>query len=279
MYSVACNKKKVSNYWCWVTQSLTLWPHGLQHERFPCPSPSPGACSNSWPMESTTCPLSQWCHPTTLYSVVPFSFFLQTFPTSGSFLMSWLFASGGQSIGASASVSVLPMNIQGWFLLGLTGLISLCLLIPWLQSLSTVILEPKKIKSVTVSIVSPLICHEVMGLDAMILVFWTLSFKASFLLYSFTFSKKLFSSSSFSAIRVVSAAYLMLLIFLLAVLIPACASSSPAFCMMFTAYKVISRVTIYSNDVLLSQFWNCPLFHVQFWLLLLDLYTGFSGGG
>ena len=76
--------------------SDSLWPHGLQHARLPCPSPSPGACSNSHP-------LSQWCHSTILSSVVPFSSCLQSFPASGSFLMNWLFVSGGQSIGASAS--------------------------------------------------------------------------------------------------------------------------------------------------------------------------------
>ena len=94
----------------------SLWPHGLQHTRLPCPSPPPRACSNS-------CPLSWWCYPTISSSVVPFSFCLQSFPASGSFLMSQLFASGGQTIGTSSSV--LPMNIQGWFPLGLTGLISL----------------------------------------------------------------------------------------------------------------------------------------------------------
>ena len=91
------------------------WPHSLQHTRLLCPSPSPGVFSNS-------CPLSQWCHPTTSSSVVPCP---QSFPASKSFLMSQLFASGGQSIGASALASVLPMNIQGWFPLRLTGLISL----------------------------------------------------------------------------------------------------------------------------------------------------------
>ena len=98
--------------------SNSLWPHGLQHARLPCPAPSPGAYSNS-------CPLSWWCHPTISSSVVPFSSCLQSFPASGSFLMSQLFTSGGQSIGASASISVLPMNIRDWFPLGLTGLISL----------------------------------------------------------------------------------------------------------------------------------------------------------
>ena len=212
--------------------SDSLWPHGLQHVRYPCPSPSPRARSNS-------CSLSQWCHPTISSSVVPFSTCPQSFPASGSFPMSWLFTSGGQSIGASASASVLPKNNQGWFPLWLTGWIFLqskglsrvfsttvqkhqffstqpslwsnchihiylpektsfdhvalttwtfggkvipllfimlsrfviaflprskCLLISWLQSPSTVILEPKKIKSVTVSTFCPSICHDVMGL-------------------------------------------------------------------------------------------------------------------
>ena len=98
--------------------SDSLRTHGLQHDRLPCPSSSPGSCSNS-------CPLSQWCHPIISSSVVPFSSCLQSFPESGSFPMSQFFASSGQSTGVSASASVLPMNIQGWFLLGLTGLISL----------------------------------------------------------------------------------------------------------------------------------------------------------
>ena len=92
--------------------SDSLQPHGLQHARFSCPSPSPRACSNS-------CPLSQWCHPIISFSVAHFSSCLQFFPASESFLMSWLFTSRGQSIGASASASVLPMNIQDSFLLGL----------------------------------------------------------------------------------------------------------------------------------------------------------------
>ena len=98
--------------------SNSLWPHGLQHARLPWLTPSPRTCSN-------LCPLSQWCHPTISSSVIPFSFCLQSCPASGFFLMSWLFALGGQSIRASASASVFPMNIQGWFPLGLTGLISL----------------------------------------------------------------------------------------------------------------------------------------------------------
>ena len=93
-----------------------FWPHGLQHARLPCPSPSSRVCSNS-------CPMSQWCHPTISSSFASFSC-LQSFPASGSFLVSWLFTSGGQSTRASASTSVLPMHIQGWFPLGFTGLIS-----------------------------------------------------------------------------------------------------------------------------------------------------------
>ena len=98
--------------------SNSQWPYVLQHTRLLCPSSSPRICSNS-------CPLNQWCHPAISSSVVPFSSSLQSFPASESFLMSWLITSGSQSIGTSASASVLPMNIQGWFPLGLTGLISL----------------------------------------------------------------------------------------------------------------------------------------------------------
>ena len=234
-------------------------------------------------------------------------------------LFQWvgLFISG-QSIGASVSASVLSVDIQGWFPLGLTGLISLqskrlwrvfsstsvgkhqffgarpsplpsshictwllekpsplpsshiyialtiwtfvCkvisllfnmlsrlviaflprskrLLMSWLQSPSTVILEPKKLNSVTLSIVSPSVCHEVMGPDAMIFGFWMLSCKPTFSLSSFPFIKRLFSFSSLSNIRMVSSAYLRLLIFLLAILIPACASSTQAFHMMYSAYS------------------------------------------
>src|SRR5574341_1149428 len=115
---------------------------------------------------------------------------------------------------------------------------SKCLLISWLQLPSAVILEPPKIKSDTVSTVSPSFCHEVMGPDAMILVFSMLSFKPTFSLSSFTFIKRLFSSSSLSAIRSESSAYLRLLIFLLAILIPAYASSSSVFLMMYSAYKL-----------------------------------------
>ena len=202
--------------------SDSLQPHGLQHTRPPCPSPTPRVYPNS-------CPLSQWCHPTISSSVIPFSH-LQSFPASGPFQMSQLFTSGSQSIGVSALASVLPKNTQDWSPLEWTSWISLqskglsrvfsnttvqkhqCfgaqlssesnfhihtwplnmtrrtfvgkvmslllsmlsrlvitflprskgLLISWLQSPSVVILEPRKIKSDTVSTVSPPICHEVM---------------------------------------------------------------------------------------------------------------------
>ena len=262
--------------------------HGLQHVKLPCPSSTSGTFSNS-------CPSSLWWHPTNSSSVIAFSSCLQSCPASGSFLMNQVFTTGGQSIGASASASVHPMNIQDWFPLGLTGWISLQskglsrvlqhhsskasvlrfsaffmvqlshpymttgktialttwafvvkvmsllfnmlsrwviaflprskrLLISWLQSPSAVILEPKKIKSVTVSTTSPSICHKVMGPDTMVFVFWMLSFKVTFSCSPFTF-KRLFSSFSLSAISVVSFAYLRLLISLPAILIPACASS------------------------------------------------------
>ena len=98
--------------------SNTLQPHGLQHARPPCPSPTPRVYTNS-------CPLSWWCHPTISSSVVPFSSSLQSFPAAGSFPMSQPFESGGQSTGVSASTLVLPMNTQDWSPLGWTGWISL----------------------------------------------------------------------------------------------------------------------------------------------------------
>ena len=110
-------EKSVSQFSLSV-MSNSLRPHRLQHTRLPCPSPTPEACSNS-------CPSGRWCHSTISSSVVPFSSSRQSFPASGSFPISQFFASRGQSTGASASASVLPMNIQDWFPLGLTGLISL----------------------------------------------------------------------------------------------------------------------------------------------------------
>ena len=251
-----------------------LWPPWTAAHQASLSFTISGVCSNS-------CPLSQWCHPTISSCVSPFSSCLQSFPASGSFPMSQLFKSRGQSIGTSTSASVCPMNIQDWFPLGWTGWISLqskglsrvfsnttvqmyqffgtqpslwshvhtwllgnrssdymdfcreshvcafffffnmlsgCiiaflprrkhLLISWLQSPSTAILEPQKIKSVTVSSVSPIICYEVMGPDVMILVFWMLSSKPAFSLSSLILIKRLFGSSSISAMRVASPAYL-----------------------------------------------------------------------
>ena len=112
--SLVCHSVQFSR----SVMSNSSWPHGLQHARPPCPSPTPGVYPNS-------CPLSWWCHATISSSVIPFSSCLQSFPASGSFQMSQLFTSGGQSIGVSASASVLPMNIQDWFPLGWTGWILL----------------------------------------------------------------------------------------------------------------------------------------------------------
>ena len=223
--------------------SDSFWPHGVQHTRLPCPSPTPRACSNS-------CPSSQWCHPIISSSVVPFSSCPQSLPESGSFPMSQFFASGGQSTGVSASASLPPKKSQGWSPSEWTGWISMqskglsrvfsnttvqkhlqCsafftlqlshpytttgktialtrrtfvgkimsllftmlsklviaslprskhLLILWLEAPSAVTLELKKVKSLTISTVSPSICHEVMGPDAMIFLFWMLSFKPVF---------------------------------------------------------------------------------------------------
>ena len=144
------------------------------------------------------------------------------------------------------------------------------LLISWLQSPSAVILEPWKIKSATVSTVSPSICHEVMGPDAVVLVFWMLSFKPTFSLSSFTFVKRLFISSSPSAIRVVSSAYLRLLIFLPAILILACASSRPAFLSIFNHYlericlssKTDSSISAVENIPSMSQLPHLPSFYL-----------------
>ena len=127
-----CQRIDAFELWCWRRVLRVLWtvqfscsvvsdslrPYGLQHARPPCPSSTPGVYSDS-------CPLSWWCHPNIWSSVIPFSSHLQSFPRSGSFQTSQFFASGSQSIGASASASVLPMNIQDWFPSGLTGWISL----------------------------------------------------------------------------------------------------------------------------------------------------------
>ena len=152
------------------------------------------------------------------------------------------------------------------------------LLISWLQSPSVVILETPKVKSDTVSTVPASISHEVMGPDAMVLVFWMFSFKPTFSLYSFTFIKRLFSSSLLSAIRVVSSAYLRLLIFLPAILIPACASSSPAFLMMYSAYKLNKQGDNIQPWYTPFPIWNqsvipCPVLTIASW----PAYR-FSGG-
>ena len=117
-YMFMCISVYVSVQFSHSVVSNSLWPHGLQHSRPPCSSPTRGVYSNS-------CPLYWWFHPTTLSSVVPISSHLQSSPASGSFPVSQLSASGGQSIGVSASASVLPMNTQAWFPLGWTGWISL----------------------------------------------------------------------------------------------------------------------------------------------------------
>ena len=144
-----------------------------------------------------------------------------------------------------------------------------CLLISWLQSLSTVILEPKKIKSVTVSILSRPICHEVMGPDTMIILVCMLSFKPTFSLSFFTFIRRLFSSS-LSAIRVVSSANLRLLTSLPAILIPACASSSPAFHKKYSAYKLNKQGYNIQPWHIPFPIWNqsvvpCPVLTIGFW--------------
>ena len=202
--------------------SNSLQPLGLQYTRLPCPSPSPRACSNSCPLNS------QWFHPTISSSVIPFSSCPQSFPASGSFPMSWLFTSGGQGIEASASASVLPVNIQNWFPLGLTGLIlQSTRLMNLLQHHSSkasilwcsvfIMVQLCLFYGPTVYTFSPSICHKVMEPDVMILVFWMLSFKPAFSLSYFIFIKRIFNSSSLSAVRVVSSVYP-------AILIPACAS-------------------------------------------------------
>ena len=257
--------------------SDSLWPHGLQHARPPCPSLSPGASSNS-------CPLNQWCHPTTSSSVICSSSCLSLSQPQGlcqwvdssyqvakvlelqhqsfhrifrvDFLWDWPLSCPRDSQESSPKASILQRSaffmvqlshpymtngktiaLNRWtfvskvmFLLFnmlfryVTAFLprNKSLLISWLQSPSTVILEPKKIKSVTVSIFSPSICHGELGLDALILIFWMLSFKPVFSLSCFTCIKRLFSSSSILPFKVVSFSYMRLLIFLPTILIPAC---------------------------------------------------------
>ena len=144
------------------------------------------------------------------------------------------------------------------------------LLISWLRSPFAVILEPPKVKSATVSTVSPSICHEMMGPDAIILVLWMLSFKPTFSLSYFTFIKRLFSSSSLSAIKVSSSAYLRLLIFLPQILIPACASSSTTFLMMYSTYNLNKQGDNIQPWCTPFPIWNqsivpCPVLTVASW--------------
>ena len=146
---------------------------------------------------------------------------------------------------------------------------SKCLLISWHQSSSAVILEPPRIKSVTGPIVSSSICHALLRPDAMILFFWMLSFTPTFSLFSFTFTQRLFSSA-LSAMRVVSSAYLRLLIILPAILIPACASSSPAFLVMYSAYKLNKHGDNIQPSCTAFPIWNqfivlCPVLTVASW--------------
>ena len=152
------------------------------------------------------------------------------------------------------------------------------LLISWLQSPSAVIFGVPQNKISQVSTVSPSICHEVMGLNAMMLVFGILSLKPTFPLSSFTFIMRLFSSSSLSAIRVVSSAYLRLLIFLLAILIPACASYSPAFLMMYSACKLNKQGDNIQPGHAPFSIWNRSVVPCPVLTVLPYLYTGFSRG-
>ena len=165
-------------------------------------------------------------------------------------LTRWIFVS---------KVMSLPFNILSKFVLAFLPR-SKYLLISWLQSFSREILEPKKIKSVTASTFSPSICHEVMGPEAMIFVFWILSFRPAFSLSSFILIKKFSNYSLLSAVRVVSSAYLRLFLFLSAILIPVCDSSSLAFLMIYSAYKLNKQ----GDNIQPSWFGTCLLFHVQF---------------
>ena len=172
------------------------------------------------------------------------------------------------------------MWLSDWTELNWTGFViaflprSKHLLISWLQSPSAVILKPKKIKSVTISIVFPSICGEAMGLDSMILAFWMLSFKPAFSLSSFTFIKRLFSSSLLTAIGVVSSAYLRLLIFLLAILIPA--EFHLAFPMMYSAYKLNKQGDNIQPWCTPFPIWNQSI--VPCLVLTVASCPGFSGG-
>ena len=289
LLSIWIMSEKVSLQFHCSVVSDSLWPHGLQHARPPCPSPTPRVYSNSESVIPYNC-FTLYCPLLLLPSIFPsirvfsnesalhirwpkdWSFSFNISPSNEhpgliSFRMDWLdllavqgtlksflqhYSSKASILQHSAffivqlsppymttgkTLALTRQTFAGKVMFLLFNMLSRLvtaflprskhLLISWLQSPSAVILETPKIKSATVSTVSPSICHEVMGLDAMIFIFWMLSFKPTFSLSSFTFIKRLFSSSSCSAIRVVSSAYLRLLIFLQVILIPACASSSP----------------------------------------------------
>ena len=154
--------------------SDSLQPHGLQYARLPCPSPTPGACSNS-------CPSSWWRYPTISSFVVRFFSCLQTFPASGSFPTSQLFASGGQSIGASVSASVLPVNIQDWFPLGLTGLISLQF--KGLSRVFNTTVQKHQFFGAQLSLMSKSHIHTWLWEKTTALTIWTFVSKVMFLLF------------------------------------------------------------------------------------------------
>ena len=170
------NLKTHSDQFSRSVLSDSLWPHGLQHSRSPCPSPTPGVYSNSYP-------LSQWWHPTISFSVVPFSSCLQSFPKSRSFQMSEFFDSGGQSFGVSASASVVPMNLHYWFPLGWTSWISL-----QSNGLSRVFSNTtvqKHHSSVLSFLYSPTLSHPYMTTGkTTALTWWTLVSKAVSLLFN-----------------------------------------------------------------------------------------------
>ena len=313
--------------------SGSLWPHGLQKARLPCPWQTPWAYSNSWlhrvndaiqPLilcrslllspsffprfrvfSSESVLRIRWpkywhfsfrISPSSEYSGLisfkidwldllavqkTFKSLLQHHSSNASILqhsafftvqLSHTYMTTGKIIALTRRMFVgkvmsLLYNILSRLVIAFLPR-NKCLLISWLQqSPSAVILEHKKLKSVTVSIILPSVCYEVIGLDTMILVFWILSFKPTFSLPCFTFIKRLFSSSSLSAIRVVSPAYLRFLIFLPAILIPACTSSSPAFPMKYSTYKLNKQ----SDNIQPFPTWNqcvvpCPVLTVTSWL-------------
>ena len=257
--------------------SDSLQPHELQHARPPCLSPTPGVHSNSHPS-------SRWCHPAVSSSVVPFSSCPQSLPASESFPMSQLFAWGGQSIGVSALASLLPKNTQDWSPSEWTGWISL-------QSkglsrvFSNTTVQKHQFFGAQLSSQSnfgvprnkdcpcfhclPVCLPWSAGCHGC--HFLNVEFKTSlFLLSFFTFIKRLFSSSSLSAIRVVSSAYLRLFIFFWKFWFPSRASSSPVFYMMYSVYKLNKQGDNIQPWRAPVSIWNqsfvpCPVLTVASW--------------